>query len=98
MLSTCPNCGYQLPQVISDGIAFCATCNRICQSTLYERLLGSGHYARRHHVNSVQQLQFDQKLTEEEAILVNAFVVENHYSHQEFEGALKRLGLCDRVA
>jgi len=95
MLNTCPNCGYQLPQEIKDGIAFCSTCDRIVQSTLYERLLGSGHYARRNHVNSVQQLQFDQSLTEEEAILVNAFVIENQYSHQDFDVALKRLGLCD---
>lgn len=93
MLNTCSNCGYQLPQAIKDGIAFCSRCNRIVESTLYERLLGSGHYARRNHVNSVQQLKFDQSLTEEEAILVNAFVIENQYSHQEFEKALKKLGL-----
>ena len=94
MLNICPNCGYQLPQEIKDGIAFCPTCNRIVQSTLYERLLGSGHYARRNNIGSIQQLQFDQSLTEEEAILVNAFVMENQYNHQEFAVALEKLGIC----
>jgi len=89
MLNICPNCGYKLPQAIENGIEFCPTCNRIVESSLYERLLASAHYARRHHINSVKQLQYDQSLTEAEAILVNAFVIENQYNHQEFEKVLK---------
>ena len=46
----------------------------------------SNHYA-------IVGLKWDQKLSDEEAILVNSFIVENCYSVQEFSKVLKDLGI-----
>jgi len=48
------------------------------------------------HGMTVEQLKFIAHLPEDEAILVNAFVGDNSYSHEEFQKLLKKLGVAQK--
>jgi hypothetical protein len=93
MISVCPFCGKALAEaLISSGLTACLNCNKIIESSLYNRLLSSGWEVRRGN-HDLSRLRFDQRLSEEEAILVLAFVSDHGFSHDDFQKALKKLGI-----
>ena len=93
MIFCCPFCGQMFGSPLSNGIAFCPHCSRIVESTLYQKLLGAAQYVKKFNCYDIERLKWDQKLSDEEAILVNSFIVENCYSVQEFSKVLKDLGI-----
>lgn len=96
MILACPHCGTSMTQALQDGLAACPHCNRIFDSSLYNRLLSASWLVRKHSCHGVNQLVSDTKLPEHEAIFVYSFVVENCYSHDEFQKALKLFGIAPK--
>jgi len=85
-----------MTQALQDGLAACTHCNRIFDSSLYNRLLSASWLIRKHSCHGITQLMSDTKLPEHEAILVHSFVVDNEYNHQEFEKTLKLFGITPK--
>lgn len=96
MIYACPNCGHQLARELNDGLAHCTHCNRIFDSSDYNRLLAAGWLVRRHN-QSIDQLKFQMNLPEDEAILVCTFVGDHGYTHDEFQRLLKKLGVAQKA-
>ena len=96
MINVCPFCGKSLEEaLVSAGLSACLNCNKIVESSLYNRLLSAGWEARRGN-QDLSRLKYNQKLSEEEAILVLAFVVDHGFSHDDFQNALKKLGIKNK--
>jgi len=96
MINVCPFCGKFLAEaLVSAGLTACLNCNKIIESSLYNRLLSAGWEVRKGN-HDLSRLKFDQKLSEEEAILVLAFVLDHGFSHDDFQKALKKLGIKDQ--
>ena len=92
----CPHCGKQLAEPLKNGVIFCSNCHRMVETKLYQKLLSAAHYIRKNNCFDIERIKFDHDFSEEELIVLNAFVVENDYNHQEFSIALKNLGI-DRI-
>jgi len=89
----CPHCGKSLPHSLSDGIAFCYSCNRLVETTLYQKLLSAAYFVRKYHCYDPERLEWEQKLSEDEADLVISFIGEQCFSPQEFSKELKKMGV-----
>lgn len=95
MINACPNCGHWLSNELKDGLAHCTHCNRIFDSSEYNRLLSAGWLVRKHR-QGIDQLRF-QGIPEYEAILAYSFVGEYGYSHDEYQKVLKKLGVSQKA-
>ena len=95
MINVCPNCGHWLSNELNDGLAHCENCNRIFDSSDYNRLLSAGWLIRKHR-QGVEQLQSCGYL-EHEAIVAFSFVGEYLYNHDEFQKVLKKLGVAQKA-
>lgn len=93
MILVCPHCGTGIPEGLSDGIASCLHCHRVFDSNLSNRLLSASWLVRKNKYHGVEELISDTKLAEHEAILVYSLVEDNSYSHDEFQKAIKELGI-----
>lgn len=98
MIYVCPFCGRQLSRELVDGITACCHCNRVFDSSVFNRLLAAAHVARQNSQIGIEQLKFNAKLSDDEALLVYTFVVENSYSHDEFQRALRSLGVQNKIS
>lgn len=95
MIYVCPNCGHSLHRQLNDGLAHCSHCNRIFDSSDFNRLLAAAWLVRRENLD-VEQTIFRTRLSEDEAILVCTFVGDHGYTHEEFIRVLKKLGVAHK--
>lgn len=95
MLKFCPHCGNELQIELIDGLADCARCKRVFDSSDCNQLLSAAWQMRRQKL-SLEQLQTELKLDNDFSILVYAFVEEHCYGHEEFLGLLKKLGVANK--
>ncbi len=93
MILACPYCGTEIPEALVNGLASCTHCHRIFESSTSNRLLSASWLIRRNKYRGLEQLISDTKLAEHEAILVYSLVNDNAYSHDEFQKAIKDLGI-----
>jgi hypothetical protein len=92
-MNVCPFCGHQLNRELVDGITACGHCNRVFDSCVYNRLL-AGYWIIKHDPGvSVEKFKFYSKLSDAEALLVYTFVADNGYCLDDFEKALRQLGV-----
>jgi len=97
MINVCPFCGHQLNRELVDGITACGHCNRVFDSCIYNRLL-SEFWTIKHEPNiGLEKFKFHSGLAEAEALLVYSFVAENCYSFDEFQKALRQLGIPSKI-
>jgi len=97
MIYVCPFCGHQLNRQLIDGITACGHCNRVFDSCVYNRLL-SGFWIIKHDPNiSLEKFKFHSGLSDAEALLVHTFVADNCYSVDEFQRALRELGIPSKI-
>ena len=95
MIALCPHCGHHLSKPIVDGITSCKNCNRVSDTSPFNRILSASWMARRQNITEVENLvQYGYK--HEEALLVITFVVENCLNHEEFVKALTNLGISNQ--
>ena len=92
MIYACPNCGFELERQLNDGLIYCTHCHRLIDSSDFNRLLSAGWLLRRRYQN-IEQVKYHMQLTKDEAILVETYVCDHGYSHEEFIRLLKFLGV-----
>jgi hypothetical protein len=80
----CPYCGHNLPLPIIRGIASCNNCNRVFDSSPINRLLSVAWLVRRRHIQCRDLLVYQFGCTPDEADLVEEYVIEGGYSHEDF--------------
>lgn len=93
MILACPHCGTPIPEPLGNGLASCLHCHRVFESNISNRLLSASWLVRKHGYHGIDELISDTKLAEHEAILVYSLVADNDYSHDEFQKAIKELGI-----
>ncbi len=93
MILVCPFCGKEILEALINGIASCGNCKRIFESNTPNKLLAASWLLRKNKYHGISELISDTKLSEPEAILVYSLVEDNSYSHQEFEAAIRKLGI-----
>ena len=93
MIYLCPFCGTDLNTPLLDGLAACGHCSRTFDSSTHNRLLFGFWVLHRQPNIDFERFKFESKLTNDEAILVYAFVADNGYSFDELQRALKNLDL-----
>jgi hypothetical protein len=94
MITFCPHCGHSLPRAIVHGITSCCNCNRVFDSTPFNRILSASWLARRRNVTSADVL-VQYGYAKEEAELVMKYVIEECYDHTQFIKTLKELGIAE---
>lgn len=92
MITLCPHCGHSLKHPVHDGITSCRNCNRVFDSSPFNRILSAGWIARRQNLIGPEKL-IQHGYDPEEAKMAIEFVVEKCMSHQEFVEVLKNLGI-----
>lgn len=93
MILVCPHCGNEIPEALVNGLASCTHCHRVFESSIPNRLLSASWLIRKNKYHGIDELISDTKLAEHEAILVYSLVEDNSYSHDEFQKAIKELGI-----
>ena len=94
MINYCPHCGHSLPQAITHGITSCSNCNRVFDSSPFNRLLSAAWMVRRRHYNC-PELLIQHGFNSEEADLVIAMVADGCCGHEDFVKVLKDLNVSE---
>ena len=90
MITLCPFCGTSLSDKLRDGITTCVNCLRIFDSSDHYKVLSAAWAARRWHLDDASVLQRQPfELTIHEAALINEYVIQLLYSHEEFSKILE---------
>jgi predicted amidophosphoribosyltransferase len=92
MMYACPNCGFELEHKLNDGMISCTHCFRLIDSSDYNRLLSAGWLIRRRKQN-IEQIKYQMQLSQEEADLIEAYVYDQGYSHEDMVKLLKSMGV-----
>lgn len=92
MLLSCPYCGFSLSEKLKDGIGSCNNCNRVFDSSPFNRILSASWYVRRNHIADIDRL-LDSGLKEEDAYIALALAYDADYTHDELLKVLVSLGI-----
>jgi hypothetical protein len=89
----CPHCGHGLERFLETGMAICNKCQQKISSGRKHKLLSAAWCLRKKSVEDSRTFlaEMDLGLSEDELILVEAFVGEYKYSHEDFYHVLERL-------
>lgn len=93
MIISCPNCGHNLPNGLVDGITFCENCQSSVDSSRTNRIMSAAWMAIQQKPEDIDRISVKLKLSEIEAILVEAFILDNCYTIEEFRLVIKELGI-----
>ncbi len=93
MILVCPHCGTEIPETLFNGLASCLHCHRVFESSTFNKLMSASWLVKKNRYHGIDQLISDTKLAEHEAILVYSFINDSCYSVEEFQKALKDLGI-----
>jgi len=85
----CPNCGRWLELPLSNGITTCINCNKVFDSSPYNKLLSASWEARKNHLPYSDVLQEIYQLSDEDTKLLQHYVIDNGYCHDEFVKIVK---------
>lgn len=96
MISVCPNCGHVLSRALNDGFTICGNCNKIFDTSTFNRLSAAAWMLQREPHLDMNKLKHETKLSDEEIILTYAFF-HAEYSVQEFQKALKDFGIVTNL-
>ena len=83
MIQFCPHCGHRLRNVVDCGISSCQNCNRVFDSSPFNRLLSAAWLVRHWHL-CTEECVIQQGFTEEEAQIVIEYIYDKCYSPEEF--------------
>mgnify|MGYP000900751624 CR=1 FL=1 len=93
MIELCPHCGHKLKHPILRGITSCSNCNRVFDSSPFNRILSTAWLVRRHHINDREHLVQRYGCDPVSADLVLEFVSECLFSHEDMVKLLEELGI-----
>ena len=95
MILFCPYCGYRLKIPLINGLSTCDSCNRLFSSDETSKILSYSWMCRKQNINNKDILKSLSKdsLGENAINIINHYIIENNYSHDEFLKAIKSLNL-----
>lgn len=93
----CPHCGHALHHAVVHGITSCNNCNRVFDTSPYNRLLSASWLVRRKDIVADEALM-QYGFTKEEAQLVLTEVCDNCCTHEDFVAVLKERGISKSYA
>jgi Zn-finger nucleic acid-binding protein len=88
----CPHCGFSLHHVVVHGITSCSNCNRVFDTSPFNRLLSASWLVRRKNITS-EELLMRYDYTKDEAQFVLEAVYDNCCTHEDFIKILKEKGI-----
>lgn len=91
----CPYCGHNLTLPIIRGIASCNNCNRVFETSPLNRLLSAAWLIRRRHIQDHDMLIHQFGYEPEEVALLQEYVIDNGYSHEDFLRILRERGISE---
>ncbi len=97
MIYICPFCGHQLRRELVDGLTACNHCNRMIDSSVYNKLLSGFWVIKQQPHIDFEKFKFHSGLSEAEAIIAYAFANDHCYSLDEFQKALKTIGVASKI-
>lgn len=83
MIYTCPFCGFNISRAIGNGITTCNNCNRVFDSSSYYKILSTAWAARKNNIYDVDCIKDIYELNDCEAAIIQKYVIEDGYSHDE---------------
>ncbi len=95
MIVLCPFCGANLPRPVVRGLASCNNCNRVFESSPFNRLLTAAWLVRRRHIEHQDVLVQKLGYHPDEADLVLEHVAQGACTHEEFFRVLKERGVSE---
>lgn len=87
----CPYCGHSLPIALRNGLSSCSNCDRIFDSSPYFQLLSAAWLVRKRYIWGVDRLKIECDLTQCQAELIEEYISEGAYSHDEFRKVLDKM-------
>ena len=93
MIHLCPYCGHSLPECLKDGICFCPTCNHDVDSSQKNKIMSGAWMCFRQKARDMEGIRKALGLTVGQAIMIEAFLIFNEYSMEEFRNEMMDLGV-----
>lgn len=85
MICLCPFCGTRVGRPIQDGISTCNHCHRVFDSSSYHRLLSVAWLIRKQNLYNIEAVKSScEYLTDCELAILEKYIVDGDYSHDEF--------------
>jgi len=91
MIILCPHCGHSLKIPCGSGISSCINCNRVFDTSPFNRLLSASWLVRRKNIIAEESLM-QYGYTKEESEFVLQEVYDNCCTHEDFVKILKEKG------
>lgn len=83
MICLCPFCGYRVGRPIQDGISTCNHCQRVFDSSPFHRILSAAWLVRKQNLYNIDAVAGSCDLTPCELAVVEKFVVNEDYCHDD---------------
>lgn len=95
MIHICPFCGRNISKVIISGITTCNNCQRVFDSSSMNKMLSAAWYIIRNNNDNIDFVSDLFKLTDKEKSIVNQYLIEDNYYHDDFYRILKSMDLSE---
>jgi len=92
MLLSCPHCGFSLSESLKDGIGSCSNCNRVFDTSPFNRILSAAWYVRRNNIADINRL-IQAGIKEPDAYIALALSYDADYNHEDILKILNDLGV-----
>lgn len=96
MIFVCPNCGSSLGIPIENGLSHCSNCNFVFHTSNFNKLSSWAWELRKG--KSLDVINKDQNLSEENYKILQNYIEESGYSHDEFYCFLKKTKISESIA
>ena len=84
MICLCPFCGFRIGRPIQDGITTCQHCSRVFDSSPFHHILSAAWLIRKQNLYNIEAIKASmEELIECELKILEEFVVEQDYSHDD---------------
>jgi adenine-specific DNA methylase len=91
LITCCPKCGFEFGKPLINGMVFCSACNQMVESNKINFYLSIFRHIKKNHTFNLNQIKHELKCKEHDVIFVSSFAIDNEYSFEEFEKALKSI-------
>ena len=95
MMFVCPNCGFSLSHPVGCGLFHCGNCNVVSYTSEFNKLLSWAWEIR--HGKDIDIIDRDHILSIKNYNLLNTYIQELGYTHQEFYKILKEIEISESI-
>ena len=91
MINFCPFCGFRFKHPIDNCITTCDNCGRVFDTSPENRLLSASWACRKNHIDYIEVIKDVYKLSDEQAVFIQKYVIDGCYSHDELVKLIKNV-------